>query len=341
MSLLTERLRAQFDAAAMPPPPARRATGPAPDADDAMDVGDAGDAVDDVPVLPPAAKRARVGGDDDGSVNVTSIENAALFTPLREVYTERTREDMDGLVREAERNTVHCFFCECGSSSLDLESGAGTWVVGYNLMVNYIRNNWAVRDAIAVANEVVRIFIRHIYAPCVAANDGAPPPGLRLLTVQDVLTHIRDHTRHPVVTQMLLMDTLKQLVVGLSARVFVNGVPDVKVAAALVTAVGKLDTMNDKCRVMFDKETDLVLDPVRVNALANTQRLDALQMRTADALGGATATGSSASMAAAAGLDARPSFGHPAYQQQQRGQKRRAPSDAASLDESDVALSEL
>lgn len=325
MASLAEKLRRQL----MPPPPPKRpqphaalenpapnppangtgpGPGPGPEEEEVEE-----EELDEEPVREPPAKRARL--NDQDQVTVTSIENEGLFTPLRTMYSDRVREDMANLLEAAAGRPISCLFCECGEPNLESDSSVGTWAVGYNLMVNYIRNNWAIRAEVPVCNEVVRIYNRHIYDPCVAACGGVAPPNLVRLTPGDVLTHVRDHTRHPIVTQMLLMDTLKQLIVGLSARTFVNGVPDVKVAAALVTAIGKLDTMNDRCRTMFDKETDLVLDPLRVNAIANMHRLESLKSRSSDALGGATATGSSASSAASAVLEVRPNFGHPAFQE--------------------------
>lgn len=345
MQSLADRLRAQFDEAVnrdrrdMPPPPARRpasapgAAGAGDDADaDAMDI----DAHQPAPAVAAAPARDMV-----DPVFSSSTANSNFFTPLRGVFDARNQEDMADLVEMASRTPVHCFFCECGGSNVNLESNLGTWVVGYNLIVNYLRNNWAIRQDVAVANEVVRLYNVHIRDPCVAANGGVAPATLYQLTVKDVLVHIREHTRHPMVTQIFLMDTLKHLIVGLSGRVFVDGVPDVKVATVLLSALQKMDHMNEKRWSLFDKETDFILDPVRVNNVANMQRLENLQLRTADALGGATATGSTASMAAAAALTSRPQFGHPVYQQSRKRPRSDSMNEAASADESDVALAEL
>lgn len=237
-------------------------------------------------------------GDDDIDNPHTSLDK--MYVAQRDTQYRAAQEEL------ASRPKIYCFLCEFGNVSQDGSDPDGC--AGFADICNYITNNIPYRDIFALAREAVVIYNQQIRDPALRANGGTLPPNVPHLFAEDVVTHITDHVRHPIVTKMFCLDTLRKLATVTCSQITMERTLDVKAATLLVQTIGKIDTINDSIMKYARSDPDIVLDPAKMFAVANTKRLEKLIERDRDAIGGAGAFGSANSVTARAEA-ARPAFG--------------------------------
>lgn len=200
----------------------------------------------------------------------------------------------------------HCLFCEFGDATYD--GIVASWAIGYTQMLRIMRDRVAHASLRSVAREVVAVFRRQMWEPAVAANGGRPPSHLRMLTVADVERHIKQHTRHRLITTKDAYDTMREQIDTLRTRFQANF--DVKLAAEMRHSLELFMKIGDRLHDLGGGDPELILDPLKANRLATTEKLQRIAMNSSDALGGATASGSTSSALATAQLQMRPAYGH-------------------------------
>lgn len=194
---------------------------------------------------------------------------------------------------------IDCFLCEQGDRINSL---------GWTKCVNYLQDGLVKnRDLKVVCRDVSRLFEMHTWLPRLRAHGGRVPPGLKFLSPAKVMEHVLN-SRSPYYRSSSNSDSLFELKEILQSQVLVEGAVDVKLADVMTKVIALQEKFNDKHKKEMGPMPELQLDPRKLYAIADMAQVEALLLRGGDALGGATAYGSTASLLASA-KDAAPNFG--------------------------------
>jgi len=306
MSTLAQQMR---DRLAMPPPPPPSTTLPAVPPSSASASGGKRSAPTSELAAQPANKRQRQQPTAAPPVDEHTVHanfEGAIAPDV--AYRDSMNREMERRRREMASRSYHCLFCEFGDSVVT--PIVGGWAVGYKKMIDYIHERYGTVALMSLANEVVRIFNHDIWEPTVREL-GHEPDYLYPLTVEDVIRHLREHTHHPLVMTIDNLDCMREQVAILRDNLCPSpNIVDKEIARELRQSVLAFQALIDKVAPILPKNSELIFDPAKVTALAATERLQRLSLKNTDALGGASANGSTASTLASAQLNMRPTFGY-------------------------------
>jgi hypothetical protein len=251
----------------------------------------------------------REGGEEELSDSDDSLEEySGRYTSIDKAYArivaDRKKSAGKKLAPKTNRDRkrllhIDCFLCELGDK---INS------VGWTKCINYLENGLIRNmDRKVLCRDVSRIFNMHTWLPRLRAHGGQIPPGLKFLSPAKVMEHILN-SRSPYYRSTRNSDSLFFLTQVLESQVLVEGAVDVKLADVMTKVIALQEKFNDKHKKEMGAMPELQLDPRKLYAIADMSQVEALLLRGADALGGATAHGSTASMLASA-RDAAPNFG--------------------------------
>ena len=298
VQIMVGNLQARRDRQAMPPPP------PQPPAAAGVGIVAAAAAVAPAPI--PAATVTQI-------VDTTLVESDSVETMEereRERHMARWEDSSPERQQQQRRQQpleFGCFLCENGDPVKDADPESTAY--GYKLIMDYITKHAVTSDLKSVCHEVVRLAELHIYKPAERALareaeemglDEVPPLPYDRLTKEKVYVHLTQHILHPVLLKRFVVSSLQKLAVSLGGQVGVMGYPDLDVCREYRSTLKDLNNAIKDYSDLCGRNEEIQLDRRSIMNVVNTHRLEQLRARSQDTLGGATATGSSASQAAEA-----------------------------------------
>lgn len=285
---------------------------------------------EDVPGQPPPASGPEPSGSLSAMADVATRDELAYVirkmhaqapapAPVPGATLEEEEEDEERLAPPIEYKS-ECWWCDRGDADYDGQNDDGC--KGYALAIEYINKNFNLPPSIIAAN-VARICEMHIYRPAyeaarraiaearVAPDDAAAQQRARearravrdmhRVTPEEVLRHIQ-HSLNPQLERVETLREAKSLkcVSQQKLRDSETGESDIRRLEQARRSIETYDRLNkdwEKYAESRGVKFDITLDLSRIAAAADMQGVRPFLVEHADALGGATAAGSSADQA--------------------------------------------